>query len=139
MSLIIDASVTVAWAFPDERTTQSDELRLRVRREGVVVPHHWAVEVANALLIAERRGRVTPDHAAEFADWLQLVAVEVDTSIPAVAWISVLPLARTHRLTAYDAAYLELAQRRGLPLATLDIDLARAATTAGVQLVIAEN
>ncbi len=100
-----------------------------------ITPALWPFEVANALLDAERRGRINAAQQAEFLDRLRQLPIHVEHR-PA-AWLGqqILPLARAHRLTAYDAAHLELAQRTGLPLATLDGDLRKAAAAASAALV----
>lgn len=122
--------MALAWCFEDEATTRTDALLVRAADGGFVVPSLWFLEVANALLSAERRGRLDPEQTLELVSRLQELPAERDPA--AVPPSAVLALARTHRLTAYDAAYLELAIRRSLPLATLDQDLQRACGTAGV-------
>lgn len=132
MNFVLDASVTLGWAFEDER----DELSLTVldMLEGseAITPHIWPLEVANGLLTAERRGRIDPADANRFAALLlelPIVVEPVERSRPLLAARS---LARTHDLSAYDASYLEAAIRHGVPLATGDGRLAAAAEEAGV-------
>ena len=132
-SFVVDASVALAWCFDDEATAATDALLGRAAVEGVVVPALWFLEVANALLTAERRGRLTPEQTLEVLTRLAALPAERDSA--AVSPTAVLALARAQRLTAYDAAYLELAIRRGLPLATLDEELRRAGKAAGVPLL----
>ena len=135
MSFVLDASVTIAWFHKDEGTAATDELLARAPISGIWVPAHWPVEVANAFQQGVRRGRMTMDHRnAALASLASLpVAVDPDTAIH--AWARTLDLSTRFRLTVYDAAYLELAMRRGLPLATLDRDLRAAASAAGVPLL----
>ena len=132
-SFVVDASVALAWCFDDEATGATDALLGRAAAEGVVVPALWFLEVANALLTAERRGRLTPAQTLEVLTRLAALPAERDSV--AVSPTAVLALARAQRLTAYDAAYLELAIRRELPLATLDEELRRAGQAAGVPLL----
>ena len=132
-SFVVDASVALAWCFDDEATAATDALLGRAAAEGVVVPPLWFLEVANALLTAERRGRLTPEQTLEVLSRLGALPAERDGA--AVSPTAVLALARAQRLTAYDASYLELAIRRGLPLATLDGELRRAGEAAGVPLL----
>jgi len=100
----------------------------------VVVPALWPVEVANALLMGERRKRIRPTQIRRFVTLLEGLSVVADTQSVGNTVNGLLPLAREHKLSAYDAAYLDLAIREGLPLATLDKNLQRAARNAGVGL-----
>lgn len=134
MRLVVDTSVAVAWSV--ER--QANELSIRagehVSGHGAIVPSHFHLELANALLVLERGGRL-PSDALERA-FESYAKMQIDTDYEAVEQVAalVLPLARRHRLTLYDAAYLELALRTELPLATRDRELAAAATSAGASL-----
>lgn len=135
MNVVIDASITLAWLHGDERTPVISEIFDEIVKAGAVVPAIWSLEVANGFTLAIRRGRTTValrDRA--FAD-LALLAIEVDSETAAQAWKATLKLADLYRLTVYDAAYLELARRRELPLATLDTALADAANKAGVPVM----
>jgi predicted nucleic acid-binding protein len=102
-----------------------------------VVPALWPLEVANTLVVGERRKRSTPAQAATWLSLLEAFPITVDAETAAHAWVETLALARAQDLSAYDAAYLELAMRRGLPLATLDEKLKKAATAVGVGLYTA--
>ena len=132
---VVDNVVTMAWFFPDEATPHTDALRKRLDRETAAVPSLWPLEAANIMLMGERRGRTTQAEANEFIDLLNDLPIIVDDQTPAVAFAAILPLARTQKLTVYDAAYLELALRLGLPLATLDKALRTAAASLGVVLL----
>jgi predicted nucleic acid-binding protein len=99
------------------------------------VPAHWPLEVANALLMACRRGRITVGQISEFIEDLAALPIRLEPPRSPSQWSAILALAQQHRLTAYDAAYLELVQRTGLPLATLDHDLQKAAKAEGAALV----
>ena len=133
--LVIDASLALAWCFGDEKSPGADRAIDRVRDDGAWVPSLWHLEVANVLYAAERRGRIERADLERRLDLLSDLPISVDDQTHFYAWRSTLGLARTQRLTTYDAAYLELAIRRSLELATLDVDLAKAARRMGVPLV----
>jgi predicted nucleic acid-binding protein len=135
VSLVVDSSATLAWIYSDETTEAIRQVFDRVVEEGAVVPSLWRLEVANGLTVAVRRQRIDPGfRQAALAD-LGLLDITVDQHTDARAWGETLRHADQFRLTLYDAAYLELAQRRGLPLATLDGDLRVAARAAGLELL----
>lgn len=138
MSFVLDASMTLAWHFEDEASAEVRALAHRAFADGVAVPQHWLLEVISALLRGERRNRADPAKSQEFVAFLQDLDVEVDDLDRDRAVSVLLPLARDQRLSLYDAAYLELANRRGLPLATLDASLVRAASATGVELILGE-
>jgi len=135
VSLVLDSSVTLAWLHADEGNESVREVQEAVRDRGAWVPSLWRLEVANSLEMGVRRGR----HSAAVRDtMLAQVAqlpIRIDPETDRHAWGTTLRLAERHRLTLYDAAYLELAQRRGLALATLDRNLRQAALAEGVELV----
>ena len=131
-----DASATLPWCFDEEATLVTESLLDRLKTgDAAVVPAHWPAEIANSILMAVRRGKISQDRRDEFVRELLLLPIDVDPVSPATWFVRSLPLAEKHRLTVYDAAYLELALRRGLPLATLDNDLRRAAEAEGVGLL----
>ena len=136
MSFVLDASVTMRWFFGDGK---SAELRFAAKvlealtSDNAFVPATWGLEVANVIARAEARGLVTEARSEEFLELLEGVRIEVDAATFTHARSGTLQLARRHKLSAYDASYLELALRRGLPLATLDEDLQNAARRAGVK------
>jgi predicted nucleic acid-binding protein len=103
--------------------------------EHAVVPGHWPLEVLNSLLISQRRGRVTAEQIREFIQDLAVLPIRIEPAHSPAMWPSLVALAQKHRLTAYDAAYLEFAQRTGLPLATLDQDLQQAARAEKISLL----
>ena len=131
--LVLDASVTMAWFFPDEATGFTEALLESLGTRPVWVPALWVAECANVLQSAARRGRLLPGRRVEIAHELAELPVIIDAEIPAVVPLD--QLASAHSLSAYDATYLELAQRRKLPLATLDRSLRLAALAAGIALV----
>lgn len=132
---VIDASITMAWCFPDEETPETRGLFDRMPTSEAIVPAVWPFEIAYVLLIGERRQRLTHAHTAQFLQLLRTLAITVDTGSPMATVSSVMALGREHGLSSYDAAYLELAMRQRLPLATLDARLRTAATRAGVSLL----
>jgi predicted nucleic acid-binding protein len=133
-AFVLDASVAASWCFADEATPSGEALRESMTERKAVVPTLWHAECANLLLVAERRKRITPERCAELLDLFDILPVEtVDESDRMRG--PVLRLARAHRLTIYDAAYLDLAIQRGIELATRDGDLRRAARRAKVALI----
>ena len=127
-AFVLDSSVTLAWYLPDESGSASAALLERAAAEGVAVPGLWPLEIANALLMAERRGRIAAAARVRALGALRRLPISVDSETAERAWADALTLATAHRLSVYDAAYLELAVRRRLPLATFDRDLRAAAS-----------
>ncbi len=125
---VLDASATMAWCFDDESTPAAWALLDRLRTAPAHVPALWALEIGNILLGAERRRRITQARVAEFLGILAELNILVDPDKPGHAFRDLMPLAREQHLTTYDASYLELAMRLGLPLATKDTALIRVAT-----------
>ena len=130
------ASVALAWIFPDEATESSHALRERLTDELAIVPSLWSIEIANALLMATQRRRIAVSDWTKLCDALSALPIEVDVTTHEQALTVALPLAYAHRLSAYDAVYLELARRMKLPLATVNRDLRRAAVASKVALMI---
>lgn len=123
MSLVVDSSVTLAWFFEDERTDAADALMRQVAKTGAVVPSLWRLEIANALQYAMRRKRIDMTFRDATLEDLRSFPIAVDTETDQHAWGTTLSLAERYGLALYDAAYLELAQRLRLPLASLDKEL----------------
>jgi predicted nucleic acid-binding protein len=136
VKFVPDASVTMTWCFEDEKTELTEGL-LEALADGAeaMVPGIWVHEVANAVAGALRRGRITGAAGASFIEDVQGLPIQVDGEGERRVFEAVFQVACQHGLTVYDAAYLELAMRRGLPLATLDERLERAAREAGVEVV----
>jgi predicted nucleic acid-binding protein len=135
MSLVLDASATLGWIYPDETTTQITTVFDQVIARGAFVPELWKIEVANCLSQGVRRSRIdSKERAAALAD-LAAMSITVDRQSGKHVWDETLALADKHSLTVYDATYLELALRLVLPLATLDKDLRRAAKQEGLALL----
>ena len=136
MNFVLDASVALSWCFEDEAAEPALQILDSLRESEAVEAHHWTLEMANGLLSAERRGRIDGDGATRFSRLLLALPIAVDPVARGTALTETRQLARTHRLTSYDAAYLELAIRLGVPLATLDENLRTAARAEGVALVL---
>jgi predicted nucleic acid-binding protein len=132
---VVDASVTLAWCFEDESSAEADWALARLEQEEALAPAHWPLEVANALRTAERRGRMDAAELPRLRALLAALPVEVAPVELTTATGGVLEAARTYDLTAYDAAYLDLAAIRGLPLATVDARLRAACARAGIDVV----
>jgi len=133
--VVIDSSVALTWCFEDEASPETDRLFERVRDAGAIVPALWHLELGNVLLQAEKRGRITGADVGARLDLIAELPIAVDQETTVRAWRDILSLARAEGLTTYDAAYLELAVRRGLTLLTRDGDLAEAAARLGVRVL----
>ena len=134
-AFVLDASITLAWCFPEEATAASSELLERMSHDRAAVPSLWFLEVANALVAAERRQRIKAEDAAEFLRLLDSFDLDVDDHAEFRAFGHIAGLARSHGLSVYDASYLDLARQRRLPLATLDLPLRSAADRIGIALL----
>lgn len=130
---VLDCSAALCWCFADEATPASDRLLARVEAFGATVPPLFRMEVANVLLLAERRRRIDPGAAGDLID--RLADLPIVTDLEDASFSGLVDLARAERLTVYDAAYLDLALRRGLPLASKDRDLLAASKRRGVPLI----
>lgn len=133
MPFVLDASVALAWCFEDEATSQTEAVLDRLAEDSAVAPSLWELEVVNVLLLAERRGRLTESQAARFVALLSQLPIHISSAHADMG--AVLAAGRHHGLTAYDAAYLVLAEREGIALATMDGRLRAAAQAAGVPLL----
>ena len=132
MSLVVDCSVTMPWFLEDERTKFTDQLLNGIDRAEYWAPSVWRLEMLNGLMMAERRKRIDRARRIESVDQVARLNVRVDPTLPNVMAIGA--LAERYGLTAYDAAYLELAVRQNFGLITQDRELARAADAEGVQV-----
>jgi predicted nucleic acid-binding protein len=137
--IVVDASTALAWCFPDETTDQADAILAALEGKTILVPAVWGLEVANAMLVGERKKCLRQPEIRRFTALLESLPLVQDAQ-PVGEYIgNVLPLAREYSLTAYDAAYLELSMRCNAPLATLDAKLQRAAERAGVEIFIGDS
>jgi predicted nucleic acid-binding protein len=132
MALVLDCSIALAWFFPDEKTAFTEAALDLVALEECWVPAVWRLEFPNALLVAERRRRLSRAERHQILDEASRLRLRVDASVPELRTIS--ELAERHDLSTYDAAYLELAARQGATLITLDKELAAAAAVASVSV-----
>jgi predicted nucleic acid-binding protein len=132
---VLDNSIAMAWSFADEVDEYADAVLERLTTARAVVPALWPLEVANALLMGERRKRSTEAESIKWTGILASLPIVIDSETNVHAWNDTMSLARGHNLSAYDAAYLELAIRRGVPLATIDGKLKLAAKAVGVRLL----
>jgi predicted nucleic acid-binding protein len=135
MQWVLDASVALAWCFPDERSPSTESLLERAAVSPSVVPQLWPLEVASSLLQAQRRGRILAAQRVQFLSMVGTLQIHVDRMTAERAWTEVLAVAEANGLTVYDATYLELAMRLGVPLATMDGAVRAAASAAGVPLL----
>ena len=135
MRFVLDCSVTMSWVFPDEASAATDGLRESMIEGRAFAPAPWPVEVANVLLTATRHGRITADECPRICASLEALPIEIDPVSTSRAWGTALALARKHRLSGYDAMYLELAVRMQLPLATLDQALGAAGRAEGLDVL----
>ncbi len=132
---VLDTSVTLAWCFLDEQTAYTQGILESLDESIALVPNIWPIETANVLALAERRGRIEQSKSKEYLELLRELKIEIDLETSNRALGDILNLSRSQNLTAYDAAYLELAMREGAVLATRDVELSRAAQEVGVSVV----
>jgi len=132
---VLDTSVTMTWCYDDEASADSEALLDRLRSEGATVPALWAVEVANALLVGERRQRLSEAELLGFLRLIQTLPIAIDSLTPMDILGPVRGLARDQSLSVYDVSFLELALRRGVPLATFHRRLRTAAERVGVAVL----
>jgi predicted nucleic acid-binding protein len=135
MPMVVDASIALAWCFEDETSPSAEEVLAMLPDDEAVAPSIWPLEIANALRSAERRGRIDEADIPSVTRLLTALPIRVETLGLERTLADVLPLARATQLSAYDAAYVDLALRTGFPLATADDFLAQAAVAAGASLM----
>jgi predicted nucleic acid-binding protein len=135
MDWVVDSSIALAWALPDETSKEADRFLNRISTRGVLwVPALWWYEIANALLVAQRRKRLGETEKIRLIELYGKLPVQTDVALDSDTMWRLQTFAVEYNLSAYDAAYLELAQRRGLGLATVDRSLRSAAQKAGVKV-----
>jgi predicted nucleic acid-binding protein len=135
VSFVLDDSVALTWCFEDERTPATTALLVQIGESGALAPGLWTLEALYGLLVAERRGRLDASRRHRLAGFLHALPIKLDDETANRAWTETLRLAERFGLSAYDASYLELAQRHRLPLASLDQDLRAAATALGLHVL----
>jgi predicted nucleic acid-binding protein len=135
LSIVVDMSVVLAWLFDEQQTPQSLDVLRSVEIEGLLVPPLWWTELENGILSGERRGRVNAEHSAAFVQLVRALPIETDDAPRHRVIDHVLDLGRTHQLTAYDATYIELAQRAHATLCTFDEDMRRCAAALRIELL----
>ncbi|TCZ57181.1 type II toxin-antitoxin system VapC family toxin [Roseicella aquatilis] len=133
--VVLDASFILAYVMPDEATPPSAQSLVEAVEAGLVVPALWWIEIGHTAMLAVRNGRITEAERRDGLARLARLDIETDTEGYRAAWTAATVLAERHRLSLYDATYLELAMRRGASLATLDGAMRRAATAEGVALL----
>ncbi len=133
--LVLDPSVALTWCFKNEATAAGDRVLERLADEAASVPAIWHLEIANVLALSKRRGRITQANSSQFIGLLETLVIIIDEETPSRALGRVLDFARAERLTAYDAAYLELAMRLAIPLASKNADLCDAAERLGISVL----
>ncbi len=137
MPFVVDASATLPWCFPDEATAATEALLDRIAAgEQAIIPAHWLTEVSNGLLMATRRKRIDRPRAEQLLDRLAALRIAIEPPLSVKQAHATFALSITHKLTFYDAVYLDLALRTSLPLATLDSALIGAARQEGVSIVL---
>ena len=135
MTFVLDASTALAWCLDDERHTSARQVLQRLAVDDAITPSVWPLEVANGLRSAERRGRLDERELPVIRQLLTALPIRTEELPLARALGDVLPLARALAISAYGASYVDIALRHGIPLATADERLARAATAAGAHLL----
>jgi predicted nucleic acid-binding protein len=132
---VVDNTVVMSWCFKDEANQYADSVLERLTDATALVPSIWALEVTNVLLAAERRKRLSEADSVRFTTLLSQLPIVVEYESVELIMKDLLSLARFHNLSSYDASYLDLAMRKGLPIATLDNRLIEAATAADVKIL----
>jgi predicted nucleic acid-binding protein len=132
---ILDASVALAWVLEEQQAANANSVLAKLRTDTAAAPSIWPVEVANALLAAQRRGRLPAARVSQAIAFVLALQIEVRHAALEATLIDTRELARRESLTVYDASYLDLAMREGVALATLDQALMAAANRVGVPLV----
>jgi len=134
LSFVLDTSVTMAWLFEDEATRTTEAILDRLKDEEALVPTLWTYEVGNVLLMAERRKRITEAQGRRFTQLLESLPIHISDSHLKSLWNNAVVVAREHGLSVYDGTYLDLAMREGIPLATRDRALRKAAKKLGIEI-----
>ena len=134
-SFVVDNSIVMSWCFADEKNDYADDTLNKLKHNSAIVPAIWQLEVINVLLVAKRQQRITQSDTAHFLALLNRLPITVEPVIYDSTMEKILAIGRSHQLSSYDSAYLELAMRHGIPIATLDSRLSIAAQTVAVPLL----
>jgi predicted nucleic acid-binding protein len=132
---VIDNSVVMSWCFKDETSKYTDAMLDYLEQATAYVPAIWPLEVSNVLLIAERRKRLSQSDSSRFISLLLELPIIVEPESPERMLSTILALAREYKLSSYDASYLDLAMRKGLPIATTDKNIIAAAKRSRVPIL----
>ncbi|MBZ5643136.1 MAG: type II toxin-antitoxin system VapC family toxin [Acidobacteriia bacterium] len=135
VGIVIDASVALAWCFPDKTSDYADAVLVALRDKEILVPAIWSVEITYALRVGEHRKRIRQPEIRQFVELLRGLRIVEDRQPFAETVSHILPLAREHNLSAYNTAYLDVCVRHAVPLVTLDTDLQKAARAAGIEVL----
>jgi len=133
-SFVVDNSVVMSWCFKDETNRFADAVLDRLEETSALVPSIWPLEVVNVLLVAERKKRLSEADSVRFITLLSQLPIIIEQERSEGVMMDLLGLARAHNLSSYDAAYLDLCMRKGLPIATLDTRLKEAAKNTDVPM-----
>ena len=135
MPFVLDSSAALAWVLPDERSAAIDPIADRLQNDTAVVPAVWPFEILNALLMATRRARISSEDLQGLLANLAVLPIEIEQIEMATMLDAVSRIAALHGITSYDAAYVELAQRRNVAIATLDNKLRGVCAAEGVSVI----
>ena len=135
-NFVLDASVALAWFFGDEATSATTALLEQLNDTPAIVPSIWFLEISNALVFAEQKKRLTYAAAVQFLDLITNLPIQMDEELVTSRFYDIFTLAHSEKLTTYDAAYLELAMRHGISLATKDMKLRAVAKRLGVKILV---
>lgn len=136
MDFILDASIALSWCFKDERSSATDDLLESLGKRSAWVPNIWPLEITNIMVLAQRHQRITYAEMTQFLELLTHLPITIDHETSSKAFHEILSIAHSEKITSYDAAYLELAMRKGLPLASKDKALCLSAKHLGVSTLI---
>lgn len=134
-AFILDCSTTMAWCFADETNEQADTILNLLKDTKAFVPNIWSLEVINVLRVGERKKRISIDQSNNFISLINTLPIEIDMGVNELPNRKILEISRKYLLSAYDASYLELAIRKGIPFSSFDKILCAAAKKAGIDLL----
>lgn len=135
MGFVLDASIALSWCFKDESTASTDQALKQLEIEQAFVPEIWSLEISNILILAERKKRIKYADIVQFLELINKLNIEIDNENSIKAFNEILSLAHSEKITTYDASYLELSMRKGMPLASKDLQLRKVAERLGIKLL----